>query len=448
MAKKKQVKRRSKARRGFQASKQKVEKSRGSSVRKQVEKQGHWKHSSRGGWLVAALWGDRGNWQRAIITLIGILVMALIGYLVVKPDGGAGLTERQKEAKDMFELLENEMAAKSWALEEMDAFLARDLPASDSEVMAASQAANRWGEAFSYLKLKTTYVKGPEWLWIFKEILPMAPAMYVEAAENVALLEQVAPEYRPTLFAQARRFLALGKAVEAAAFLTIRRVGDLPGKLSAREEYPLSADDVLAANPTPLLADATSQVLFQPSAMAGVPGSRLASVETQPAPQWAAGVRKIVETHAVTDTNNAFCDSVFAVKNGESVVAESFSSFIPRFRKIGNDLGQLTPPADGLAEAAGTVRAYRTYEEAATTGWLTVSLPDLGQKLKAKLFRVTLLSGNVWVWMRNVGQETGIYFINFPACSTGDDEFRQYVMLTPWDAREELKRELEGQGSS
>lgn len=439
MAKKKQVKKRAKSRRSSAESRRS---SGGSSRSGRNEAKSGPARSSFPRGLGAVVWTERKTGHRVLIAVALLVVLALVGLFVFAPAPKPALNERQQEAQSALLSLQAEMEAKQWAFDEMEAFLGRALPEADSEIEAASQAADRWGQAFSYLKLKTTYVKVPQWLWTFKELLPQSAALYTEAAEDIALLKKAAPEHRPALFAQAKRFLALARGAEAGTYLVIRSAGDVPGPLTERELYPLVADDVLASFPDAPPFASSDEPLPNPSAMAGVPGNQLSRVQTQAASQWSSGVHKVVVDDAVTDTNSAFCDIVVEEKNGHSMPAKAFGAFLGQFRRIADDLARLTPPENGLPEAAGTIRAYRGYEDAVITGRMLASAPELVDPLRLKLFRVTFLSGNLWGWIRGVGQETGIYFVNFPACATGD-EFREWLTLTPWDAREELKREIE-----
>lgn len=440
MAKKKQVKKRAKSRRSrgtaghSSGAKGQSASSRGTAAR----------DSSLAFRAGEVVWTRRPTGHRIVIVIVAVLVLGLLSVLLVGSWGKPQepLSERQKEAKETMDLLQEVMEGKQWALDELEAFLSRPLPEGESEVAAASQTANRWGQAFSYLKLKTTVVKVPEWLWYPKEFLPVSAVMYTEAAENVALMAAAASSHRPDLFAQAKRFLALGRGAEASAFLLIRSVGDVPGALTERERYPLVADDVLAEFPDAPSLGIEGMKLPNPSAMAGVPGNQLSQVATQPPPQWSRGISNVVEQRAVTDTNSAFCEVVFAEKDGVRASVATYLGFFAKFREIADDVARLTPPEGGLVEAAGTIRAYRTYEEAAVVGRMLTSAPELEEKLRLKLFRVELISGNQWTWAADIGQQSGIRFVTFPACSAGE-QFREWITLTPWDAREELKRELE-----
>lgn len=440
MAKKKQVKKRAKSRKSRTSTGQ----SSGSQARGGTNKSTPARSSNIAYRAGDVIWTQRPTGHRVVVVIVAVLTLGLLSLVLVgswgKPE--SSLSERQEEAKQTMQLLQDVMAGKQWALDELEALLGRSLPEGESEIAAASQAADRWGQAFSYLKLKTTVVKVPEWLWYPKEFLPVSAVMYTEAAENVALLAAASPQHRPDLFAQAKRFLALGRGAEASAYLLIRSIGDVPGSLTEPEKYPLVADDVLAKFPDAPSLGIEGVKLPNPSAMAGVPGNQLSQVATEPPPQWSRGVSNIVEQRAVTDTNTAFCDVVLEEKNGNRAPLAAYLGFFVKFREIADDLARLTPPEGGLVESAGTVRAYRTYEEAAVVGRLLTSAPELAEKLRIKLFRVVLISGNQWTWAADIGRQSGVRFVTFPACSTGE-EFREWITLTPWDAREELKRELE-----
>lgn len=440
MAKKKQVKRRAKSRK----SRANTGQSSGSQTREGSKRSTQAQSSSLAYRAGEVVWTRRPTGHRVVIVIVAALILGLLSFVLVGSFGKSEpqLTERQKEAKQTMQLLQDVVASKQWALDELDAFLGRPLPEGDSELAAASQAADRWGQAFSYLKLKMTVVEVPEWLWYPKEFLPVSAVMYTEAAENIALLAAASPQHRPDLFAQAKRFLVLGRGAEASAYLLIRSVGDVPGALTGPEKYPLVADDVLAKFPDAPSLGIEGVRLPNPSAMAGVPGNQLSQVATEPPPQWSRGVSNIVEQRAVTDTNTAFCDVVFGERNGITAPLPTYLSFFVKFREIADDLARLTPPEGGLVESAGTIRAYRTYEEAAVVGRMLTSAPELAEKLRIKLFRVVLISGNQWTWAADIGRQSGIRFVTFPACSTGE-EFREWITLTPWDARDELKSELE-----
>ncbi|RIK11203.1 MAG: hypothetical protein DCC49_01275 [Acidobacteria bacterium] len=440
MAKKKQVKKRAKSLKSSAASGR-------SSSKKAPSGKARPKAAQRSTLLSRAgevVWTRRPTGHLFVIAVVGALVLSLVAVLLVSSLGKPKnpLTERQKEAQQTMEQLSEIMDGKQWAMDELEALLGRPLPEGDSELATASHAADRWGQAFSYLKLKMTAVKVPEWLWYPKEFLPVSAVMYTEAAENIALLTTASPSHRPDLFAQAKRFVVLGKGAEASAFLLIRSTGDVPGPLTPREQYPLVADDVLAEFPDAPMRGVNGVTLPNPSAMAGVPGSQLPSVATQPPPQWSRGVSSVVEQREVTATNSAFCDVVIGEKDGIHASLETFLGFFAKFREIADDLARLTPPEGGLIEAAGTIRAYRSYEEAAVVGRILTSAPELAEKMRFKLFRVTLISGNQWTWVADIGRQTGVRFVTFPACNAGE-EFRQWITLTPWDAREELKREFE-----
>lgn len=385
------------------------------------------------------IWSERPNWHRAIIVIAVMMVFsvtALFSLGVFAPDPES---EKQREAVRVADGMQREMNAVSASRDEIRGILSSAIPSSPQELTDLAGQVDRWGREFSLLQLKLLATSGQSEATVYQDFLPQVAHFYVEAAENLKLLATAGDDERIALFDQAKRLTALADSDEAGAYLGLAQSVGLDKSLAPAESHPLVVDDIIGRLPAKSPYAPPGEVLAEDSALSGIPAYKVPGVESQSPQAWAAGMARVVRDESVTETTGAVCEDVKAVvRSGAPISLQRYSDFLAVFARTGNALGAQTPP-DGVQVAyAGVIRANRTYEEAAVTARIAGGAGANRETLLTKLERLTLMSGTQWQWAGETARVEGIRLAIPDAC---DLEYRTLI-LTPWDAREELTKTL------